>query len=351
MVRKKAIKRVVLKILLFTIGTIIFGTPFIPVLIIYVLKAIGFRGRNFDAEADAKIKASMLPEQVASYENSEILAALLVPLLPYLLFKTVFPQYEEIANLIALLTVFFLFLKPLAVDVVEIITNSNRATAKVKKIGNIGMVILIVCCILYMIFYPVIVKAKLDHLEVWNDYAKEQKLDQQLVDCLDNVELEFGAKNEYATAQKMLDPVKENGFIYTNELIVRYNYDTETGEWSCEHDFKKQNTYEIYETTSWSGTGQDMFYTWLFSDDKIYTLTLNPGELSQITGTFAISDTSGNLIEQHEVNCIEFKGNKYRLSFGKEIGNYIGGFIVAYDDSQNAFVFDDYNIQGTLIKK
>ena len=41
MVRKKAIKRVVLKILLFTIGTIIFGTPFIPVLIIYVLKAIG----------------------------------------------------------------------------------------------------------------------------------------------------------------------------------------------------------------------------------------------------------------------------------------------------------------------
>ena len=56
MVRKKAIKRVVWKILLFIIGTIIFKTPFIPVLIIYVLKAIGFRGRNFDPEADAKIK-------------------------------------------------------------------------------------------------------------------------------------------------------------------------------------------------------------------------------------------------------------------------------------------------------
>ena len=142
-----------------------------------------------------------------------------------------------------------------------------------------------------------------------------------------------------------------NGFKYTNELIVHYSYDTETGEWSCEHSFKKVNTYEIYETTSWSGTGQDMFHTWLFSDDKIYTLTLNPGELSQITGTFTIANTNGAVIEEYAVNCIEFKDNKYRLSFGQTIGNYIDGFIVVYDDSENAFVFDDYNIKGTLTKK
>lgn len=350
MVRKKAIKRVVWKILLFTIGTIIFGSPFIPVLIIYVLKAIGFRGRNFDPEADAKIKASMLPENAASYGNSEVFAALLVPLLPYLLFTTVFPQFQEIANIIALLTVFFLFFKPLAIDIVEIITNSEEKTYKVKKIGNIAMSVLVVGCILYMIFIPQIYKARLDHVEVWKDYVKSQELDVELADCMDDVELEFGKKKTHATGVKEMEPVQENGVIYNNTLHVYYTYDTETKEWSCKHDFIKTNTYELYETTSWTGTGEDAFYTLLPSDNK-YTLTLNPGKLFEATGTFTVSREDGTVIEQFAVTCIESKENKYRFSFGKTIGNYIDGFIVAYDGTQNTFVFYDYNIEGTLTKK
>lgn len=350
MVRKKAIKRVVWKILLFIIGTIIFKTPFIPVLIIYVLKAIGFRGRNFDPEADAKIKASMLPEDVARYEGSEILAVLLVPLLPYLLFTTVFPQFQEIANIIAVLTVFFLFFKPLAIDIVRIITNSERLTDKVKTIGNIAMGVLVVGCILYMIFIPRIYKARLDHVDLWKDYVKSQDLDVELADCMDDVELEFGKKNLYARGEKELEPVQENGVIYKNTLCVYYRYNTETSEWSCEHDFVKTNTYELYETTTWTGTGKDTFYTLLSSNNK-YTLTLNAGKLSEATGTFTISREDGTVIEQFAVTCIESKENEYRFSFGETAGNYIDGFTVVYDGTQNAFEFYDYNIVGTLTKK
>ncbi|MBR4116517.1 MAG: hypothetical protein IKK65_00350 [Clostridia bacterium] len=351
MIRKKAIKRVIWKMLLFTIGTIIFGTPFVPVLIMYALKAIGFRGRNFDPEADAKLKASMFPEDVASYENTDIFVTLALPLLPYLIFTLIFPQYQEIANVIALLTVYFLFFKPLVVDIIRIITNSEESTAKVKKIGNIGMIVLIVGCILYMIFFPVFVKANLDHIGLWKDYVKETKLDAQLASCLDDVELEFNSKNTNAKAIKEMEPIKENGFIYENKLYVYYAYNAETKEWFCEHDFIKTNTKEIYETTSWSGTGNDMFHTVLFSDDKTYTLTLDVGKLSEVTVTFAISDTNGTLMEEYNVTCVESKEDRYRLSADRTIGNYIDSFIVVYDEKQNTFVFDDYNIKGTLTKK
>lgn len=351
MVRKKAIKRLVWQTLLFLIGTVICGSVLVPVLVIYLIRAMGLGAKGYDAEANEKIKSTMTYEQRASYETSEVFVTIALPLLPYLLFTFVFPQFEEIANIIAFLTLFFLFFKPLAVDIVRIITNSERSTDKVKTIGNIGMVVLIIGCILYMIFFPIFTKAKLDHIEVWKDYVKEEKLDAELTSCMDDVEPEFFYKNTKATVKKELDPIYENGFIYTNTLYVHYTYDTETKEWSCTHNFQKFNTYELYETTSWTGIGKDMFYTLLFSDDKQYTFTINAGKLSEMTGTFTIYKADGTVMEECTVTCTESKENRYRLSFDKTLGNYIDSFIIVYDEAQNAFVFDDYHIEGTLIRK
>lgn len=360
MVRKKALKRLLIQGSLFLIACLIFGNIFVPTIIVYILRCIYIRGASMDEESlamEKDIKDSMTLEGQQSYEDASILSAIAIPLIPTLIIHWFFPQYKYIEGIIALLTFFFMIINPSLIDIVLIITNDEEKTEKFRKFEASLTTIIVVACIAYIIFGIASNKIsanskknKLNAPELWKEYISENSLDPDYSSALDECEIDFEKDGSSGWANTLGKTAKENGLFYNHNLYIKFEYDNDNKEWNCTHELTRECLYELYENITWTGKGKDGFGTLLGrSDERSYTLTLNAGKMGETTGHFTITEQDGTLVAEYDVTTKPTDSvNKFIIDVGQDMGWYVTGFVVEYDGETNTFNFADDNIEGSM---
>ena len=352
MVRKQAIKRLIWQAILFVVSSAIFKTIWAGVIIIYLLRAIGL-GTEIQSEEtpfDGEPKERVMSLKAFAFENIfGAIFMIMLPLIPSLIIGWIFPDYGWASGVIAFITLLHLLVKPIVYDLIRIFTNNEKHIDITKKLVKIATIVAIGLTILQVLLYVIfpslspdyIKKENFDHKALWNQYVTEQNLGEEYKSFIGE-EIDQYEKTKGSVHNKVQNSAK-NGLIQEGTLVVYYEKDTDTKEWSVvNYTFEEVNTYELAKDTTWTGS----------NGGNKYTITLNKGFLYNTTGHITVKDNSGAVVLDSDVVCTrnEDKGNEYNLKTNVDLGWWNYDVRVVFNEEDGSFRFDSV-YEGTVYQQ
>ena len=349
MVRKQAIKRLIWQAILFVVSSAIFKTIWAGVIIIYLLRAIGL-GTEIQSEEtpfDGEPKERVMSLKAFALEN--ILGAIfmiMLPLIPSLIIGWIFPDYGWASGVIAFITLLHLLVKPIVYDLIRIFTNNEKHIDITKKLVKIATIVAIGLTILQVLLYVIfpslspdyIKKENFDHKALWNQYVTEQNLGEEYKSFIGE-EIDQYEKNKGSVHNKVQNSAK-NGLIQEGTLVVYYEKNTDTKEWSVvNYTFEEVNTYELAKDTTWTGG----------NGGNNYIITLVKGFLYNTTGHITVKSDNGETVLDSDVVCTrnEDKENEYNLKTNVDLGWGNSRVRVIFNEEDGSFKFDSV-YEGTV---
>ena len=343
MVRKQAIKRLIWQAILFVVSSAIFKTIWAGVIIIYLLRAIGL-GTEIQSEEtpfDGEPKERVMSLKAFAFENIfGAIFMIMLPMIPSLIIGWIFPDYGWASGVIAFITLLHLLVKPIVYDLIRIFTNNEKHIDITKKLVKIATIVAIGLTILQVLLYVIfpslspdyIKKENFDHKALWNQYVTEQNLGEEYKSFIGE-EIDQYEKNKGSVHNKVQNSAK-NGLIQEGTLVVYYEKDTDTKEWSVvNYTFEEVNTYELAKDTTWTGS----------NGGNNYSITLNKGFLYNTTGHITVKDNSGAVVLDSDVVCTrnEDKENEYNLKTNVDLGWWNYDVRVVFNEEDGSFRFDN----------
>ena len=347
MVRKQAIKRLIWQFLLIVISSLIFKTIWAAVIVLYFIRTLFFAGSVASEPTPFKEKEEYV--SVKSAIITDAIMALVViglPLIPSLIIRWIFPDYGWASGVIAFITLLHLLVKPIVYDLIRIFTNNEKHIDITKKLVKIATIVAIGLTILQVLLYVIfpslspdyIKKENFDHKALWNQYVTEQNLGEEYKSFIGE-EIDQYEKTKGSVHNKVQNSAK-NGLIQEGTLVVYYEKDTDTKEWSVvNYTFEEVNTYELAKDTTWTGS----------NGGNNYTITLVKGFLYNTTGHITVKSDNGETVLDSDVVCTrnEDKENEYNLKTNVDLGWWNYDVRVVFNEEDGSFRFDNV-YEGTV---
>ena len=347
MVRKQAIKRLIWQFLLIIISALIFKSLWASIIVLYFVRTLFFAGMVKSEPTPFQGKEEYVSVKSAIITDS-IMALVMIglPLIPSMILVKVFPDYKWVSSVIAIVTLLHLIAKPIFYDLIRAFTNNEHHIDVTKKVVNTATIVVVVMTVLQLVLYLIfpsltpdyIKKENFDYKALWNQYVTEQNIGEEYKSFIGE-EIDQYEKTKSRVYNRMQVRV-ENGLIQEGTLIVYYEKNTDTKEWSVvDYMFKEEGTYELAKDTTWTGS----------NGGNNYTITLNKGLLYDTTGHITVKDNSGAVLLDCDVICTRNDNteNEYNLKTNVDLGWGNSRVRVIFNEEDGSFKFDSV-YEGTV---
>ena len=346
MVRKQAIKRLIWQFLLIVISSLIFKTIWAAVIVLYFVRTLFFAGRVASEPTPFKEKEEYVSVKSAIITDSVMALVMIgLPLIPSIILVNVFPDYRWVSSVVSIVVLLHLIVKPIFYDLIRAFTNNEHHIDVTKKVVNTATIVIIIGVAVQLalnIWFPQLFMIEYDHKALWNEYVTEHNLDEEFRSYIGDEEPTYinGSQNTESIIGNTFEIGTKNGLIQQATFSVVFALDEEKKEWYVsEYNYREENTYELPQDTTWTGS----------NGGNSYTVTLAKGFLYDTTGHITIKGSSGEVLLDSDIVCkkVSDKENKYFFTTEVDLGWWNYDLSMLYSEEDGSFTF--YNCyEGTI---